>query len=126
MSKVATERLRLAAAFCTPEFMKFSGMYNIYRVRKEEYEGYMGGKVTFKSAELMNPEQELYDAYIGAAKVAISKLYNVDRAFMKKEGLHIVTRLESLNEVIEALEEIENWVNETLARERELKRVKNS
>lgn len=121
MSKVATEKLRMAAMFCTVEFMKFSNAYNVYRSRVDDYSNYMNGTRTFKTAELTNPEQDLYQAYIDAAEIAINKLYTVDRAFMRKEGVHIVTKLESLNDVLAALEEITDWVEETMARERELR-----
>lgn len=107
---VAITNLKLSAVECTKEFMNFSHFFGLYKRAEKNLEDYKAGKLSFRFAEMGNAGKELQDAYEKSVTAAINKLFVLDRAFKKIEGVHIVAQLDDFETFVKALEEIENFL----------------
>lgn len=111
MSKLSKQNFKLSAVLETKKFMDFSHYYGNFSKAEKYYDSYKDGNRSFSTAEMENPEEELKNRYIESVHRAINKLFVLDRAFFKTEGVHIVAKLECFDDYVEVLHEIAAFAN---------------
>lgn len=110
MSKISIQNLKLSAVLELEKFMNFSHYYGLYNNAEKKLVAYKSGNASFEIAEMMHPEEELQEMYTTSVHRAINKLFVLDRAFFKREGAHIVAKLDNFEDYVEVLEAIQVFV----------------
>lgn len=105
---VSKSKFKMAALECVSEFMTFAHFYGICEAARKRRDNFIGGHLTFETAEYKNPSAELEQRYTESVKRAANKLLVLDRKFHDKNGEHIVAYLDTFEDFEKALEEISN------------------
>lgn len=104
---ISKANFKLSSISNTKEFMVFAHFYGICKNAQNKNEKYLSGIRNFDFAELSDPERQLQEQYEKTVKLAINKLFTLDRAYFKNSGEHICCRLENFSDFQEALREID-------------------
>lgn len=107
---VSKKNLILAGAMFREEAERFAHSFSVWTKMADLKEHYEAGDVSFSIAEMDSPSEEITAKYLNSVHAACRSLFLLDRKFYMREHLHIVCRLENLEEMVNALEEIESFL----------------
>ena len=109
--KVSKKNLVLAGVMFDEEAKKFAHAFMAWSKIAHVRECYEAGDVAFTIAEMDSPEKEISEKYVNAVHYACRTLFLLDNKFYRSEHMHVVCRLENLEDMETALEEIENFIS---------------
>lgn len=107
---VSKKNLILAGVMFKEDAKNFSHAFLIWSKMAHLKECYEAGDVSFSIAEMDSPSEEISAKYVNSVHAACRSLFLLDRKFYMSEHLHIVCRLENLEDMVNALEEIEAFL----------------